>query len=819
MASMQAGGITERLTVTATAAGTTTFTVTSTQLQVFTGSTTQTVVLPAATTMFVGQKFEIYNQSTGILTLQFNGGAAFTDAFGTAYGSILPHTSLTVKLQTSGTSAGTWAVSAAASGGISAWVTATPYIVGQVVTYETNTYMAQTAHTSAATFAADVATAKWILLNNSIVSQNIMLTGNNFESGLVDGWTATGVASLTNGLPVSVGSGGNPFSSSNGGQTKGANTSNPAVVSSGQIAGAYSLNLATTGAGTIGDGYISQAYPIDIKFQAKVLSFSFSYKVVTGSPNMSGTSSNTYAVAIYDVTNNAWLGTAGIFNFIQSSGVGTCSGTFQTASTTAKLQIFVYSPVAPAAASALYLDDFYIGPQTSASAPAMSDWTSFTPTGAWVSNTTYTGFWKRVGDSAQIYVKVLCSGAPTSAALTVNLPSGLTIDATKFTETNSNRELTGSSGTASDTGVNVYKAMVGYNSTTSVVLTYIATGNSGIIGQITQAAPFTFGSTDYVEFSYQVPIVGWSSNSVMSNDTDTRVVAARYTSSTTAVTTGATSTVIFPTIDFDTHGAYNSSTGVFTVPISGKYRVSSSIYSSSTGTLVVTQEFFTNAKLTGSASKSPRTGEWVAQATTAQALGIAGGAVILNCQAGDSLVLEFQNGGNNTITMDGNANRNWITIERLSGPAVIAVSETVACKYQNTAGTSITSSAATVPFATKIYDTHLAFNGSTGVFTAPVSGKYRINYSLFTAGITQSTSQFFSTNFLVTSTPESLSAATESVSSMPGTGASENFSENASRTYWFNAGDIVAVQASSTVTGTLSATAGRNIICIERVGN
>ncbi len=117
MASFYAGGIVEQVAVTATAAGTTTLTVTSKQIQVFTGSSTQTVVLPSATTMLIGQKFEIYNQSSGTLTLQFNGGSAFTDASGTSYSAISAHTVLVVKLQTNGTSAGTWTAISVLPGG------------------------------------------------------------------------------------------------------------------------------------------------------------------------------------------------------------------------------------------------------------------------------------------------------------------------------------------------------------------------------------------------------------------------------------------------------------------------------------------------------------------------------------------------------------------------------------------------------------------------------------------------------------------------------------------------------------------------------
>ena len=110
MGSFQYGMNVFQVATTATAGATTTLTNTSKQIEVFTGSSTQTVILPNATTMSVGQFFEIYNQSTGSLTLQFNGGAAFTDAAGTSYGTLTSNGAITVKLQTNGTSAGTWSV-------------------------------------------------------------------------------------------------------------------------------------------------------------------------------------------------------------------------------------------------------------------------------------------------------------------------------------------------------------------------------------------------------------------------------------------------------------------------------------------------------------------------------------------------------------------------------------------------------------------------------------------------------------------------------------------------------------------------------------
>ena len=59
---------------TATAAGTTTLTASSNYRQFFTGSTTQTIVLPVTSTLVTGIAYEIENNSTGLLTVNSSGG-------------------------------------------------------------------------------------------------------------------------------------------------------------------------------------------------------------------------------------------------------------------------------------------------------------------------------------------------------------------------------------------------------------------------------------------------------------------------------------------------------------------------------------------------------------------------------------------------------------------------------------------------------------------------------------------------------------------------------------------------------------------------
>jgi hypothetical protein len=88
------------VTTTATAAGTTTLTVASTQFQQFTGSTTQIVVLPDATTLVTGHSYIVANKSSGAVQVNANGG-----------GGVLSVTAgdwAIITLIAAGSAAGTW---------------------------------------------------------------------------------------------------------------------------------------------------------------------------------------------------------------------------------------------------------------------------------------------------------------------------------------------------------------------------------------------------------------------------------------------------------------------------------------------------------------------------------------------------------------------------------------------------------------------------------------------------------------------------------------------------------------------------------------
>lgn len=90
-------------TTTATAAGTTTLTVSSTYAQFFTGSTTQTVVLPVTSTLALGWQYRIVNESTGKVTVQSSGANNILVLDGSSE-------ALFTCILTSGTTAASWEV-------------------------------------------------------------------------------------------------------------------------------------------------------------------------------------------------------------------------------------------------------------------------------------------------------------------------------------------------------------------------------------------------------------------------------------------------------------------------------------------------------------------------------------------------------------------------------------------------------------------------------------------------------------------------------------------------------------------------------------
>lgn len=151
-----------------------------------------------------------------------------------------------------------------------------------------------------------------LLANGQLLSNNgpkNYIANSNFENGQTTGWT-TFLTTLTGKIPT------------------GSLSLNPGTVSlsintGSTISGANSLVFSGDNSTINSYGFASDAFTIDKSDQAKVLSFKFNYKITNANVNCSGTDSNTFAIYIRDVTNNAWIQPAGVYNIVQNSGIGT----------------------------------------------------------------------------------------------------------------------------------------------------------------------------------------------------------------------------------------------------------------------------------------------------------------------------------------------------------------------------------------------------------------------------------------------------------------------------------------------------------------
>ena len=541
---------------------------------------------------------------------------------------------------------------------------------------------------------------------------------SSFENGTITGWTEVSVA-LTSGLPT-----GTPTISSTA-----ASSLALSATSVTPLSGSRSLLVDVPSALTAGHGFISDEFTLDRMDLGKVLTVTFDYERVTGTYNFSGTlGSQTWMVYIYDATLGAanWIQPAGFLGMNQSSGPGRVRATFQSSVTAGqKYRVAVIASQAAASASSIEFDNFTASRQTAPIGPVVTDWVSYTPTGSWVSGATYTGKYRRVGDSIQCSVKIATTGAVTATDLQVSIPPGFTIDTTKMASADFLQSTFGAAHGFRTAGTH-YNFQIAYASPTLLFFTY-QNQLTGQVVSITNTVPFTWANGDAIHATFMVPVSGWSSNVQLSNDTDTRVVAAAYLRSTAQSIPAATdTTVIYDTRRIDTHAAMNTSNGRFYAPVSGVYRISASVFYNffvpAAGNPL--QMRFLKRNAAGTIVEDAYKDNVVANAAVGQEFALRTSS-LFSCNAGETLeVVLWQNTGAARTTI---GNINFVEIERLSGPSVVAASETVAAHYSSSAGQSIPNAVQTVVvFSTKTYDTHGIYNSVSGVGTIPISGKFRI---------------------------------------------------------------------------------------------
>lgn len=492
------------------------------------------------------------------------------------------------------------------------------------------------------------------------------------------------------------------------------------ISSSDPLAGDNSFLLTKTVSSTIQGSSQDIPFTVDLAYRAKANTIEFDYRLVSGTFQVgTSTQDSELIIYIYDIDNNVMIEPSN-YKFLSNSTTVSSkfSAQFQTSVNSVNYRLLFYNGTTNATQFVMKVDNIKVGPSEYVYGTPVTDWQSYTSiTNGWGTITNSEFWYMRTGDSIFIRGRFV-TGTVAASEARVGLPSGYTVDANKVGNANIVGQLNRHAAVT-----NVYPVLINDNNS------YVQFGNlAGGLAVSPQNANNIASNSEIVAFfAGPIPITGLSSSVQMSDNADTRVVAASATNTTFVVSTGtAATTMPFTTIGLDTHGAATSA-GVYTVPVAGVYDLSARAQIDSGGGSVTV---FSNIRINGTTILSAAQ----ASANTHHA----NARTLVSLKTGD-LVTFSSHVDANSYTVSFSA-----TIQRISGPSAIAASETVKIRATTSAGQSISNAAApTIIFGTKTYDSHGTFNSSTGIFTAPVSGNYSVN-----ASVRYASASFSATNFV-----------------------------------------------------------------------
>lgn len=567
-------------------------------------------------------------------------------------------------------------------------------------TYTSGTIPAAASNTNSIIWVSDLQQVQvsngtaWVQVGSKAGTKNYFSQNNansDFETNSVSPWSAC-TLTFSSGVP-------------SGAPTLTATQMAISTTSTTPLSGTYSMLLTKSAANAQYQGFISGALTIDREDTAKVLYGSFYYEVVSGTIDLSGSSTQSLEIWIYNTVSGQWTQPAGYRGMNQSSGVGRVVFSFQTDGTYANnaYKIAVITQQTSTSAFVVEFDDFVVGPQAIVLGSAMTDWQSYTPT--------FTGFgtasniefqWRRIGDSVQVKGK-FTAGTPTATEARISLPSGMTSADTSKIPT---LQQAGTVAISTNSATSYYSLI-------EPSVTYLTFGfQNSTSNALTKANGSTFTTASTVNSVLaQVPIQGWGSFSQVSSDTDTRVVTASFTTSKASTTSND---VITLTTVVDTHAGKSGNT--YIIPVSGWYNISC-ILNFTTGNSAVNDRY-ARIVIDGSTLYTNISTASYLSTTSVQA------GIFLN--AGQVVSFTGQ-----STTVAGSVTAGQVVIQRLSGPSVITATETVAARMYSTAGSS-GGGLTLVNFNNISFDTHgMCTTGASTKITVPISGKYRVSAALY----------------------------------------------------------------------------------------
>lgn len=380
--------------------------------------------------------------------------------------------------------------------------------------------------------------------------------------------------------------------------------------------------------------------------------------------------------------------------------------------------------------------------------------TSWTPTGSWIVNATYSGRWYREGAYMVGTVSITtASGGPTAASLVINLPPGYEIDTSKFANTFTGGRARVGLSYMEDSGTGSWWGTTSWFSTTSILVNAgNAAGSYLLDAPVTNSVPFAFNTSDLVIADFKVPIKGWSAanpNYLSNVDTfSTNYNALTFCSSATCTSDTVLSNQ--PVGTFTTYSYANSSntrSGCTTAP-------TQTTSDMNTNGILLTNRVYANASTCGApAAVAINIGKghkgWNIKAYKSSGKATPGSIDFWRRATDEFTGMGWKEYDENTgiLYMDVGFTQNdpaiavyrfyfndftlqasaYIVVDASKNPALTGLNVgTVAARGTSSSGQSIPNSTVTkITYNAETFDTNSAL--STDTFTAPEAGYYSVN--------------------------------------------------------------------------------------------